>query len=167
MFFNINYHNNKYSAKLLALLKEIQFILHNYMSIINILLSEPLCSKSKVLCALLVSFCLSASRVVSLQTCHRLAECWTECQWVSFHSTPPPHQLTDKVRDSFCLSAAAPDSFSFERQTLHNPVLLDTHRHQLILHHHFPLCSLRSYFSGPDLATSVFCFLTSLSPFKY
>lgn len=67
------------------------------------------------------------------------------------------HQLTDKVKVSSRLSLWAPDSLSFGRQTPDNPEVPGTHRHKLILHHHFLICSLTAYFSGRDQATSHSC----------
>lgn len=81
---------------------------------------------------------------------------------VSFPSPPLFHQLTDKVRDSSCLSFSAPDSLSFGRQAPDNPALPGTHHHQLILHHHFLICSLGAYFSGYEQTTPLSCVSTSL-----
>lgn len=112
--------------------------------------------------------CVAAS-VLLLVCPSRLAVDWQSVDlcvrdWGSpFPSPPLLQQLTDKVRDSSCLSFSAPDSISLGRQTPDNPAVPGTHHHQLILHHHFLICSLRAYFSGCDQATSPPCFLTSLS----
>lgn len=109
-------------------------------------------SVSQCLC-LIVAMCPSRLAIDWQSVDRRVSGTW------GFYFPSPAlfHRLTDKVKVSSCLSLWAPDSLSFGRQTLDNPKVPGTHHHQLILHHHFLICSLRAYFSGCDQAPSLPC----------
>lgn len=73
-----------------------------------------------------------------------------------------PSSLPPADRQGQGLSFSAPDSLSFGRQAPDNPALPGTHHHQLILHHHFLICSLWVYFSGYEQTTPLSCVSTFL-----